>query len=110
MADGEIMCELLPDVIVGTRSMRPQEGVVLGKMRHSGTVVKVPFWDRLASAADCGRMTGKPEVNRSQADLYALVVTDRLLTRTRLPVTNPANLPEARFWIVSAFADNSPGQ
>jgi len=31
-------------------------------MRFSGWVVKVPFWDRLAPAADRGRMTGKPEI------------------------------------------------
>jgi hypothetical protein len=31
-------------------------------MRFSGWVVKVPFWDRLAPAADRGWMTSYPEV------------------------------------------------
>ena len=40
----------------------PPEGVVQGKMHLSDTAVKLPFWDRLALAADCAWITSNPEV------------------------------------------------
>jgi len=64
------MRELLPDVaVLGPDLCAPREGVVCRKMHFSGWVVKVPFWDRLAPAADRGWMTGYAEVSARTSGL-----------------------------------------